>query len=294
MYLYNEYMEQIRQLSQKNSSFIKISGETKTADGRNLVSVKVGNGIVRLIIIAGIHGREWVNTKALYNIIKFYCKLYSNKVVIKYDMGIDIKKVLDARSILFIPLANPDGYAIATQGFDVINNNDLRRKCISMGVDSSYWKYNARGVDINRNFMCKSYRKKNKSDYPFSENETIWLKSIFDKYRADILIDVHSRGENIYYYRNYMNREYNKNQLRWAQIISDITGYRLSAKDEEIEANDSGGNTVHYYSEYIKNAAITIETVCEKEDIPIREKYIKEVTDKLMWLPLKVLNYSDL
>lgn len=293
MYLYSEYALQIEELVKVYDNCLSIIDMWETVDKRKLIATKLGKGVVRLIIIAGVHGREWVNTKVLVNILKFYCKMYMDSVVIRGDGGLDVRRLLDRRSIIFIPLVNPDGYAIATEGFYAIKNKELRERCQSLNIDCRYWKYNARGIDINRNFRCKSYMKKVISDYPFSENESIWLKKMFDKYRADILIDIHSRGENIFYYRNYMNKEYNINQLKWAKYIGNITGYRLSEPSEEIGEKDCGGNTVHYYSEYVKNAAITIETVSEEEGIPIRSKNITEVTDKLMWLPLKVLNYVE-
>lgn len=293
MYLYSEYVSQMEELVKAYDKCLSIIDMSKTVDNRKLIATKLGAGVVRLILIAGVHGREWINTKALVNILNFYCKMYSDRIVLREDRGIDVRRLLDSRSIIFIPLVNPDGYAIATEGFHVIKNKELRTRCQSLDIDYRYWKYNARGIDINRNFRCKSYMKKVDSDYPFSENESIWLKRIFDTYRADILIDIHSRGENIFYYRNYMDKEYNINQLKWAKYIGNITGYRLSEPSEEIGKEDCGGNTVHYYSEYVKNTAITIETVREEERIPIRSKNIKEVTDKLMWLPLKVLNYVE-
>ena len=72
------------------------------------------------------------------------------------------------RAIIFVPLVNPDGYEIALFGKNV------------------EWKNNIRNVDINRNFFCKSWEKKFKDDYPFSEIETLFLKRII-QYSASVV-----------------------------------------------------------------------------------------------------------
>ena len=62
----------------------------------------------------------------------------------------------------------------------------------------------ARGVDINRNFPCKSYIQQQLQEYPASEQETQTLMRLFQDYETLAYLDFHSRGNVIYYYRQAM------------------------------------------------------------------------------------------
>ena len=148
-------------------------------------------------------------------------------------------------------------------------------------VSPSRWKDNARGIDINRNFDSITWKQKSKEDYPFSEVESQFMKRIFDKYYRGIYIDIHSRGKNIYYYRKSMNDSYNYRQKIIAKDISSFTKYRLSDEQEEINVGDSGGNTVHYYSEKYNCPALTIETVKEDETFPLDYKNVDKIYEEI-------------
>ena len=110
-------------------------------------------------------------------------------------------------------------------------------------------------------------------DYAASENETKTLIEIFHKYPIRCFLDFHSRGKYIYYYRNSMNDKYNEINYNIAKHLKNVTGYGLVNKEDEIDYGDSGGNTVHYFSERFIKPAITIETVDEYANFPLDIKY---------------------
>jgi g-D-glutamyl-meso-diaminopimelate peptidase len=118
-------------------------------------------------------------------------------------------------------------------------------------------------------------------DTPASENETKALIKLFHDYRTKGFLDFHSRGKQIYYYRSQMPDSYNKKQLEIASRFQNITDYVLMAPEEEIETGDSGGNTVHYYSETFKKPALTIETVEEEATFPMNWQYRLQTFEEL-------------
>ena len=119
------------------------------------------------------------------------------------------------------------------------------------------------------------------------------MKSIFDNYGGLIYLDIHSRGENIYYYRSSMSEEYNAKQYIIAKQLSKIMEYRISEPSEEINSGDSGGNTVHYYSEHTNGYAITIETIPENEQFPLKSENVEKVYDQIKDVLLWMMNYND-
>lgn len=222
----------------------------------------------------------------ILRIVEEYARLYYG---CKSIDGIDLRKLLNEYSIIFVPLLNPDGYMIALDGFNAVRDINLRRKCINKNIPSCEWKYNARAIDLNRNFPSISFRTSKEMPYCSSENETKALIYIFSKYKSLAYIDFHSRGESIFYFRRYLNKNYNSKQLFIAKRLQYLCGYELEEAEEEIPINDSGGNTVHFFSEYYKKPSITIKTVKDEEDFPLNIKLREEVYMQINAIPLTLL-----
>lgn len=267
-------------LSDKYKDIVYYVTIGKSHDNRDIIMLKLGKGERKIICLGGVHGRESINPIVLMKLIEEYAKSYKNKYlftpkdgfVSEYEKTIYqycIYDLLNVYSFLFIPLLNPDGYLIALNGFNEIKDENLRKKCKSMNTLHKEWKLNARGIDINRNFPSKLWQAKNVGDCPASENETKVLMKVFHTYKSECFVDFHSRGKEIYYYRRTMSQEYNQRQFHIATNLREITNYKLVKPELEVEINDTGGNTVHYYSEHFQNPAITIETIDENEGFPL-------------------------
>jgi protein MpaA len=83
---------------------------------RPIELITLGSGLDTVLIMATIHGNEDAGTPLVYKLI---------------DRLNEDPTLLDGRTVLIMPLANPDGYALRTRG-------------------------NAAGVDLNRNFPAKN------------------------------------------------------------------------------------------------------------------------------------------
>jgi g-D-glutamyl-meso-diaminopimelate peptidase len=288
-------------LAKQYHTIIKYVTIGASHDNRDIVLLKLGLGQKYMVCIGGVHGRETINPVVLLRIIEYYAEYYMNYHEQRYDLmrklkspnlylkeeyvqmlyGACINELLKTFTILIVPLLNPDGYMISLKGYEVIGNPDLKERCLAMGQPYPEWKYNGRGVDINRNFPCRLWRQKHIMDTPASENETKALIKLFHDYRTKGFLDFHSRGKQIYYYRSQMPDSYNKKQLEIASRFQNITDYVLMAPEEEIETGDSGGNTVHYYSETFKKPALTIETVEEEATFPMNWQYRLQTFEEL-------------
>jgi len=292
-YSYSDLISDADALAQTYSKVIQNVTIGSSHDNRDIVMLKLGTGKKYILFCAGVHGRETVNPIVLLKIAEYYAKIYEefNSVKEKFENMLknpsgDMEKqynrmifekciyeLLKTYTILMIPLLNPDGYMISLYGYNAIRDPELKKRIKKMGINHTEWKFNGRGVDINRNFPCRSWKPKGPGDYAASENETKTLIQIFHHYRIRCFLDFHSRGKSIYYYRNSMPPEYNEKQLKIAKRLMNITKYKLVNPDEEIEYGDSGGNTVHYFSERFNKPALTIETVDEDAAFPLDNKY---------------------
>ena len=283
-YGYEQLRKDCGKLSRTYKGFIKKVSIGKSWDNREIPMLILGSGKRCILLTGGVHGRESVNPVVLMKMAERYGCLVQNHF---WAHGIHFERWFLENRILLIPLLNPDGYEIALWGFQAIQNQRLRAGCQNTakkeGLEAAEWKYNARSIDINRNFPCKSWVRGYIGDVPASERETKALISVFQKCSPRLYLDYHSRERSIYYYRSAREAEYNERQKRLACRLADLTGYRLKEPEQEVENGDRGGNTVHYASEYGDCPALTLETVREQEKFPLRIELQREVLREI-WL----------
>lgn len=263
-YSYNIFMNDAIKLAEIFSPFARLEGIGKSVMGREIPIFKLGFSDCGVLFSAGVHARENINPVVMLKIIENICNYYFAAK----------DSVFKRRAMWFVPLMNPDGYEIVLQG-----------------KPYEYYKYNANGVDINRNFPSISYKKTDfTGKYAGSEPETEAFVNFVKNHNTLGYIDFHSRGNCIYYYRKYMNHIYNTRQEIIAKKLSEISGYSLVLPENEIEPEDSGGNTVHFYSEYTGNPAITVETVDDLESFPLNHNLYDSVLKRIGQLPMDFLN----
>lgn len=293
IYSYGNLITDAKALTKKYNNILQYVTIGRSHDNRDIIMLKLGIGKMSILFCSGVHGRETINPLVLMKIAEYYANEYESYKANKESLdkkpqyswgnikdiynnmifGKCVYELLQTYTILMIPLLNPDGYMISLEGYNALNSPELKKAAKEKGIHYAQWKFNGRGIDINRNFPCRSWKPKGPHDYAASENETKTLIEVFHKYPIKCFIDFHSRGKYIYYYRNSMNEAYNEKQLKIAKHLKNITRYDLVDEMNEIDYGDSGGNTVHYFSERFYRPAITIETVDEEANFPLDNKY---------------------
>lgn len=285
-YSYEDISQKMKELSGQYPDFTVCRPIGTSHDGRDIPMMRVGLGKKALVLTAGIHGRESVNPVLLVKMLEDYCQAFQNR---EDRYGYSVQKLLNSCSFVVIPLLNPDGYEIALQGFSVIHNPVLRQLCKMKEIGWQHWKYNARGVDINRNFPCRSYIQQQLGEYPASENETQALIGVFQNYDPLGYVDFHSRGRIIYYYRQAMPFAYNQRNHKLARYLQKLSDYSLGKREEEYLSHLNGGRPVNYFSEFLGKPAITVETVEEDASYPLDPSYQEKTYREICALPLELL-----
>lgn len=288
LYTYEMIEEKLLSLANTYPEILTCQVIGESYDNRNIYMAKLGKGSGVLFCTAGVHGRETINPAILIKMMEEYGKAWVGRTLL--DHQYPVYDLLREFSICFIPVVNPDGYEIAMSGFDAIRNPMLRQAQRIRRIPAENWKYNARGVDINRNFPCKSYIQQQYYEYPASEVETRALMEAFHKYPSVGYIDFHSRGKIIYYYRQAMPFAYNQRSYRLARYLQKLSNYSLGKKEEEMISSLSGGNSVHYYSETVGCPAITVETVEEDAAFPLDSAYLESSYQEVRYIPLGILS----
>jgi predicted deacylase len=137
-----------------------------SVEGRPITAYQFGTGKTPILFVGGIHGGyEWNTVVLAYEMIDYFT---TNLYAIPENLTIHI-----------IPNANPDGLALVTGG----RTGRISAADITAWSADGRGRFNANGVDLNRNFDCKwspdatwRGRAVGAGSAPFSEPEAAALR----------------------------------------------------------------------------------------------------------------------
>ena len=181
-----EVQEPIKIKEVKISTSQKVIGAS--VQGRNIEAYVFGEGQHRLMFVGGIHGGyEWNSVLLAYEFIDYFT---SNPGSIPENI-----------SIAVIPSANPDGvYRVLGKEGRFTASDALSEK-----YTNGEGRFNARGVDLNRNFDCKWKPKSNwkgkvvsAGTKAFSEPEAAAIRDFVSEYKPEGVVFWHSKANAVY------------------------------------------------------------------------------------------------
>ena len=191
--------------------------------GDPLYALVMGQGDKTLMVTAGMHGWEWVGS---YLSMRGVTELLYN-----HALGLPSAVLaLEEYRIVVLPLINPDGVRIAQGERQPLVGHYTAEQLRG-------WKSNAWGVDINRNFP-HGYHKMARflpttpgsSHYPgngpASEKETQAVLIALETYKPEMLADLHSSGNIIFWHYNQEQTLARDRQLAYA--VGKVFGYGIS------------------------------------------------------------------
>lgn len=168
----------------------------RSLEGREIQSYKYGDGPIVLLVVGGIHGGyEWNTVLLAYQLID---ELIPQALTVPDDM-----------TVLVVPTLNPDGlYRVVgtserfglSKAPQFVNAGDVLPTDVVVSG-----RFNARGVDLNRNFDCnwkphavwRSYTV-SAGEGPFSEPESRALRDFILTERPAGVIFLQSGSDGIY------------------------------------------------------------------------------------------------
>lgn len=259
-YTYEDMIKDLDLLSKKYKEKMHVNILGITYDNRNIYEIIIGkiSSHKHILIHAGIHGREYLNSLMLIKQIEYYLDSYETN---EYN-GISYRELFENITFHIVPMVNPDGITISQIGINGIRNSDLKEcinKCYQEDIRDKYtndnyesylkkWKANARGVDLNRNFNA-SWDLLNQSPHPSFENykgkcyeselETRALVGLTNMYNFVLTISYHSSGNIIYW--DYIDSLTKNECSNLADITNKCTKYEKAMSDFNYNEVVSGG-----------------------------------------------------
>ncbi len=244
----------------------------KSCAGRDITALRLGRGSDYSLFAAAFHGSEHITSTVLLMFIEELCRAVKEDGFIA---GLNARKALFGRGVIFVPCVNPDGCEISVRGAIGCGNSSARIRRLCHG-DFAHWNANLRGVDLNHNFDAgwKALRELERQSgiygpaptrfggySPESEPETKALADLCRTNRIHHVIALHSQGEVIYW-------TYGKNRPpraeRMAQIMATSSGYAL---DVPIELA-AGGGFKDWFIETFNRPGFTVELGLGENPLP--------------------------
>ncbi|MBU0749906.1 succinylglutamate desuccinylase/aspartoacylase family protein [Patescibacteria group bacterium] len=157
-----------------------------SVQGRDITAYHYGTGDTNLLFVGGIHGGyEWNSVLLAYRFMDY---LEANPDAIP-----------DSLRITIVPSANPDGI------YKVIQKEGRFGAIDVPNTDQSIGRFNANGVDLNRNFACKwkstsMWRGKTVSagTGAFSEPEAVAIRTVVEDTNPIAVVFWHSQSNAVY------------------------------------------------------------------------------------------------
>lgn len=267
------YEELLKELNKKDA---KSAG--RSVWGRELWWYKVGDGKRKLFINGTHHGAEYITAKLCTDL---------------YDYLKTRRNELKNWSVYVMPMVNPDGASVA-QGLLPKNTaiyENLRRM---NGWNDIYmsWQANANGVDLNHNYDA-DFRQiephgatRCAGKYPESEPETRAVVSFVRRERFDMVICLHSQGEEIYHgYKGF----YPDGSREIATEMEKQSGYKVC----EPETFASFGGMKDWFVDKFRKPGFTIEVGKGKNPLP--DSMTEEIENRIFpAIVSAMLTYDDL
>ena len=265
-------IEDIVELKKRYASSFDYKIEGKSIDGRDIYSIELGNGPKHIFIQVGIHARETGNTPMIMKMIETMLK--------------EKNSLLEKLTYVIIPLANPDGFELATRGVHIINDK-------SFITDEMIEKYNRWKSFVNNRNGNRHWPTPDEEITDDVPIELVIIKDIADRYEYELAVDIHSRGKMVYYGKPYMGYTYNNGLYNFLYSITRELDYELNFNQPREYGFD--GTMTDYFA-YKDIYTFTIETFDYNNDegYPINMDEVKKeyeiFKDFLKYIGSKIIN----
>lgn len=269
-------------------NFINKTVIGRSCAGRDIIALKVGKGHDYSLFASAFHGSEHITANILLFFIEELCYAIKNDTSLA---GLNVRKALFGRGVIFVPCVNPDGCEISIHGASGCGSltKQISRLCKN---DFIHWNANLRGVDINHNFSAGwdalKQLERNSGIYgpsptrfggfkPESEPETLALTELCRTNRIHHVTALHSQGEVIYW--TYGDKKPPRSE-KMAEIMATSSGYALDVP----VGIACGGGFKDWFIDEFDRPGFTVEVGKGKNPLPIENSYniYEDIREMLM------------
>jgi g-D-glutamyl-meso-diaminopimelate peptidase len=253
---------------------------TRTAFGRPIRTLVIGNGPRKVFYSAAHHANEWITTPVLLKFVEEFAAAIENGGQIG---GVDAGELRNTATIYTIPMVDPDGVALVTGEITVGDPQYVQAQSIAADFPAipfpNGWKANLLGVDLNLNYpagwlqarenkYAQGFTRPAPRDYvgraPLDQLETRALAGYTEAIDPALVLAYHTQGKVIYWqFQDYEVPGARELGERFAQI----SGYSL----EETPFLSAFAGYKDWFIKYFRRPGYTIEVGEGENPLPISQ-----------------------
>ena len=258
--------------------FLETELLARTAFGRPVYAVTVGQGDRRVLYSAAHHANEWLTATVLLKFLEDYAEALQNDGELG---GVNARELYQSATISLVPLVNPDGVDLVTGAIEAGSDQYERAREFSDFYPNipfpEGWKANLNGVDLNLQYpagwlrareikFSLGYTRPGPRDFvgrfPLSQIEPQVLYDYTERISPEIVIAWHSQGEVIYW--QYGGIEV-PGARELAERFASVSSYRL----EDTPYNSSFAGYKDWFIQYFRRPGFTIEVGTGENPLPL-------------------------
>lgn len=212
----------------------------RTAWGRPVTALRIGQGPRCALYNASHHANEWITTPVLLLFLEQYAYAVATEGRI---LGMDAQQLWRRTTLWLVPMVNPDGVDLVTGAIRTGSQQYQAAQRIAAGFPEipfpGGWKANLTGTDLNLNYPAGwEQARTNKfalgftgpapRDYvgasPLDQPETAAMAALTRAVQPDVTLSYHTQGEEIYWrFQDYAP----PGAQELGERLARVSGYRL-------------------------------------------------------------------
>ncbi len=264
----------------KRYPFLRSEELTKTAYGRPIRTLVLGNGPRRVLYTAGHHANEWIAVPILLKFAEDFAEALESGGKI---YGVSAADLAGTATIYMVPMVNPDGVDLVTGGIRPGEEQyeDARRLAANYPQIPfpEGWKANLLGVDLNLNYpagwlqarenkFSQGYTRPGPRDYvgkaPLDQIESRTLAGYTETVNPERVLAFHSQGEEIYWqYRDI----FVIGAKALGERLAQVSGYTLA----ETPFLSAFAGFKDWFINFFRRPGYTVEVGKGKNPLPISD-----------------------
>jgi hypothetical protein len=231
--------QDIQTLENQYQEMAKVSTIGYSVEGRPILAIQVGlegnEEKPNILLMGGIHPRE---NYSVMMVVKQLDKILYHYFNTGFFGPYNLHEILEDVNIYFVPTINPDGMNIIHNGIESSLNYEALAKMRNIQGDYRWWKSNANGVDLNKNFEDGNWSKPKsylmtdepssggfKGYFPNSEPETRAIQAFSREKQFLLAISYHTSGEAFFWADTDTHANFEGIDIGIINRFHDITGY---------------------------------------------------------------------
>ncbi len=252
----------------------------RTAFGRPIRTLVIGNGPRKVFYSAAHHANEWITTPVLLKFVEDFAQAIESGGQIG---GVDAAMLRSTATIYTVPMVDPDGVALVTGEITQGDPQYVMAQAIAANFPAipfpNGWKANLLGVDLNLNYpagwlqarenkFAQGFTRPAPRDFvgraPLDQFETRALAGYTEAIDPALVLAYHTQGRVIY----WQFQDYEVPGAReLGERFAEISGYSL----EETPFLSAFAGYKDWFIKYFRRPGYTIEVGEGENPLPISQ-----------------------